>query len=296
MAYARKYSYKYKKLLGFLKLFLTTNPFPKSFTQHIQFNMAFQRKTIMRVFSDKLASREFLSDMGLNKYLPKLYSSSSIFSENFFNDIPRNCVLKMNNGSGNIIVISENFPRKYLSLDFFKVDWDRYSINPDDLDFDILSQVFKRWQKLDYSFREPYPFEWTYSKIEPKIFSEELVYSSDKSIPVDYKFFMIHGQLRMVQVDLDRFKNQKRNLYDSNFVKLPLKLKYPNSDEELACPPFFDEMVSVAMKISTDIKFVRVDFLVTDKRFFLGELTNFPGAGTEKFEPKDYDYYLGSFF
>lgn len=107
---------------------------------------------------------------------------------------------------------------------------------------------------------------------------------------------MIWGQLVLVQVDLGRFYNQQRDLYDSNFRKIPLILKYPNSNQELARPVFFDQMVDMAKKISTNVKFVRIDFLVTDKNFYLGELTNFPGGGTEIFEPQDYDYILGSFF
>ena len=53
-------------------------------------------------------------------------------------------------------------------------------------------------------------------------------------------------------------------------------------------------MMELAQKLSKDLPFIRVDFYNVNGKIFFGELTFFPGGGFECFNPKGWDYELGS--
>ena len=46
--------------------------------------------------------------------------------------------------------------------------------------------------------------------------------------------------------------------------------------------------------MSRDIPFIRVDFYEINGKIYFGELTFFPAAGFEKFEPEEWDKKLGN--
>lgn len=58
-------------------------------------------------------------------------------------------------------------------------------------------------------------------------------------------------------------------------------------------PEKLDEMVRLAEVLTNGIPFVRVDFYYVEGKIYFGELTFYPGAGFEKFDPEEWDYKLG---
>ncbi len=52
-------------------------------------------------------------------------------------------------------------------------------------------------------------------------------------------------------------------------------------------------MIQLAERLSEGIIFVRVDFYEVEGNVFFGEMTFFPGSGTEEFEPQEWDKILG---
>ena len=54
-------------------------------------------------------------------------------------------------------------------------------------------------------------------------------------------------------------------------------------------------MKLLAKKLSKDFLFVRVDFYNVNGKIYFGELTFYPGNGTEIFTPQKWDYKFGSF-
>jgi hypothetical protein len=53
-------------------------------------------------------------------------------------------------------------------------------------------------------------------------------------------------------------------------------------------------MIKTAEKLSTGFPFLRVDFYEINNRMYVGELTFHPGGGVETFNPKSWDFQLGS--
>ena len=55
----------------------------------------------------------------------------------------------------------------------------------------------------------------------------------------------------------------------------------------------FDTMRVMAERLTEDRDFMRVDFLVSDGRVFVGELTSYHESGLTRFEPDKQDFVLG---
>jgi hypothetical protein len=60
-------------------------------------------------------------------------------------------------------------------------------------------------------------FEYVYKDMTPRIIVEKYLADDSGKPPKDYKFFCFDGQVRLVQVDLDRFGEHKQNFYDEHF-------------------------------------------------------------------------------
>ena len=54
--------------------------------------------------------------------------------------------------------------------------------------------------------------EWPYKNVKPCIFAEAYM-QEDNGDLLDYKVFNFNGEPKLIQVDFDRFKEHKRNLY-----------------------------------------------------------------------------------
>ena len=52
-------------------------------------------------------------------------------------------------------------------------------------------------------------------------------------------------------------------------------------------------MLHLAEKLAAPFPFVRVDFYVNHGQIKFGELTFYPGNGTERFDPVEWDYKFG---
>ena len=61
-------------------------------------------------------------------------------------------------------------------------------------------------------------------------------------------------------------------------------------------PPQLAEMIGVAEELARPFEFLRVDFYLVDGKLYIGELTNYPGAGFEKFIPGSYANVIGAYW
>jgi hypothetical protein len=60
------------------------------------------------------------------------------------------------------------------------------------------------------------------------------------------------------------------------------------------CPVHFEEMKSLTRILANKMSFVRVDWYAVENRLYFGEMTFYPNAGYECFDPQDVDYEWGS--
>jgi hypothetical protein len=130
--------------------------------------------------------------------------------------------------------------------------------------------------------------------VPPRILVEELL-GDGGAVPPDYKFYVFHGRVRLVSVELDRFTFHTRNLYTPAWEQLPVEWVYP-AGKDIERPAALAEMIDVAERLGADTDFVRVDLYSVGERVVFGELTNYPDAGYGRFDPPDFDRQLGEWW
>ncbi|SDG63997.1 TupA-like ATPgrasp [Selenomonas sp. WCT3] len=111
----------------------------------------------------------------------------------------------------------------------------------------------------------------------------------------DYKLMCFNGKVECSFTCTNR--NTEAGLhvtfYDRDWQKMPFARHYPAEQAAMPKPRNYEKMVQLAEKLAAPLKFARVDFYEINGRIYFGEITFFPGNGTEEFSPEKWDYRLG---
>lgn len=286
--------------------------YPKTFSEKIQYKMAYDRNPLLTIYADKCQVRQFVADRIGNQYLSETYGIISNPELAPSLDLPSNFVLKTNHGSGASIIVWDGVNNSNHIRIENGDNWQKYLINPIDFDWDQVIPIMKKWLKQNYWWvihrgpkflqewlKQNYWWdlgrktEWAYKYIQPKILFEELLLDENHEIPKDYKFFMFEGVCEFIQVDSQRFKHHMRDFFDLEWNLLDFQIEFPKSNLAISKPKHFDEMLNAAQQLAKDIDFIRVDLYECANGVKFGELTNYPGAGSETVTPKEWDNLLG---
>ena len=245
--------------------------FPKkntlsSFLLEILQNKNDKENKLRRLFADRILVIDYVKQHSEDISFPKIYWKGKYLSNKEFEKLPSRFYLKHRSSSGR----TKLFIKKNTNI-FLINKWIMFN-----------SIINYPWLTREWFYRSTNDF-----LVESEIDSKELI---------DYKFFCRYGKPFLLQVDLERKRNHKRNLYSIenqglkyNFINAKLH-KFANdrnfilSDMKL--------LYKIAAKLSKKISFLRVDLYKFNNKVYFGELTNLPGSGFEKFSPSFYDSYI----
>ncbi|MGL0818281.1 ATP-grasp fold amidoligase family protein [Vibrio vulnificus] len=242
---------------------------PKTLSEKILYKKLFPTKfecNLRKLVSDRLAVREYVNKKGTTCILIPIHWSGETITKDVWESLPSKFVIKANHGSKMVKIVDKA-----------------------EAEFSEIFELTELWKKTDYYKKGR---EWVYKDLPRTLLVEEYMTDLSGDVPPDYKFFCLNGKVEFVQLDLSRFKEHKRNLYDRKFNKLDVKLHFDNGDSVLR-PSNYDEAVRVAEKLAEDFDFIRVDLYLLESGVHFGELTNFPGNCFEKFSPSSFDSVLG---
>jgi hypothetical protein len=243
---------------------------PRSFSEKVQWRKLHDRRAILTLFADKYRVRKHVEERIGARYLTTIHWVSEDARTLNLAELPESFVLKANHGTRwNILVADKSTA-----------------------DRNELVATLGSWLRDRYP---PAQGEWGYLNVQPLVFAEEFLRNRAGEIPVDYKFFVFGGKVRMIQVDLDRFTAHSRCLYDPDWNLLPAVMGYPRGSGSPR-PDNLDEMIECAQACSAGLDFVRADFYNVDGRVVFGELTNYPGGGLEAFSPPGFDSDVGAWW
>lgn len=200
-------------------------------------------------FIDKVAVREYLRQKGLETCLLEHYGVWNRPEDVDFERLPNQFALKSNNGSGNHVIC----------YDKTKLDKKR------------AIEMMHKAIKAGAFCVEPH-----YHNITPLIYAEELIDCGDGSLPVDYKFTCIGGEIMDIFVATDRATSTHYCTLDTNWNPLPYTKPSYLPKEIPARPKHLDKLIEVARILAADFDFVRVDLYEYKDRPFFSELTFFP--------------------
>lgn len=246
---------------------------PQRYTEKIQWYKLNYRNDLMPICVDKYRVREYLASKNLDSILVQLFAAYDSPDEIDFAILPDQFILKTTNGSGTNIICKD------------KSELDEASVK------EKVAAFFK--QSSSSAGRE-----WAYSYVQPKIIVEQLLEdtaSTDGSVN-DYKFLCFNGKPEYVVLDVDRFTDHKRNIYDTQWNDLHVSSDCPCSDKVYEKPETLDEMLRIAGILCKDFPAVRVDLYSVNGKVYFGELTFFPWSGYVQYTPDSFDFEMGKKF
>jgi len=256
--------WSYKRRLGVFPNIVN----PKTFNEKVQYRKLHDRRQLLTLLVDKYGAREYVAEKVGETVLPKLLFVTENPADIPFSTLPDRFVVKPTHGAGWVCVVTNRQSADTAEIVRKCNFW--------------MSQNYYNWTR-----------EWAYRDVKPRIIVEEFIGDETGAVPIDYKLFVFAGKVEFIQVDIGRFKELRRNIYDTSWNRMDVALDYPNSPDDVPRPPHLDTMIDYAQLLADDIDFVSVDLYDTNGKVYFGEFTLAPGHGFVHFSPKQFDDYLG---
>lgn len=233
--------------------------FPKTLHEKIYWMEYNTDTSLWTKLTDKIAVREYVKKCGYTNILNEIYAVHSNLPDDLeliIQDLPNQFVLKTNNsGGGSAIIVRDkrkiNKKKIYRKLKYYYYD--------------------------DYGRRTAQPH---YSAITTYILAEKLLIDNNnpQNNPNDYKFFCFNGNPIIVNVISNR-NIETHSYIDQYYTTSWERIYFGVDDSTLSInkPSSYEEMLSIAKKLSSPFPFVRVDLYQIDDKPIFGELTFTPG-------------------
>jgi hypothetical protein len=250
---------------------------PHSYNEKLQWLKLFDRNPKYHLLADKFRVKELIEPIiGNSHIIPTIGGPWKKFEEIDFNSLPEKFVLKCNHDSASVVIC----------------------LDKSNLDLNKAKAKLNNCVKKDY-YRDENK-QWAYKGIERCIFAEQYIHDEDLDDLPDFKFHCFNGVAKCVLVCVGR--NSKAgghacmNVYDMNWNKLPYEPGFRNIPWEMPKPSNFEEMVAIAEKIAKYVGncYSRIDLYNVNNHIYFGEITFYPGGGSDKLRPVVWDYILGS--
>lgn len=238
---------------------------PRGFNELMQASKIGERDWRLPVLVNKLLVKDHVRRLlGPEWVTPTLWSGDDV-SATMLRRFPKPAVLKANHASGVMIFLDQN------------------------TDFARVARRANDWLKYDYHLLHR---EWAYAFVERRLLIEPLIAAPDQL--TDFKYWMVNGEVCLVQVDQSRFSFHTRQFYDANWKRLDLQMNYPKGEVEVARPRHFEAMSAAAKALARGHNFVRVDLYSCADGPRFGELTFWPEAGLCRWRRRSFDVELGA--
>ena len=229
--------------------------------------------------ADKYEVRKYVEECGYGDNLVRLYGRWDKAEDIDWESLPSQFVMKVNNGSGDILVCKD------------KARLDRLKIIAQ---FDsLLKKKFSNYNE------EPH-----YKYMAPCIIAEELLDATKQPIEtdtlIDYKIWCFDGEPKYVWACYNRYEGSVEvATYDLNWnrhdEKSVFTWHYKRAQKNLPRPKSLSKMLEIAARLSQGIPQVRVDlYEVNDKPYF-GEMTFTSAGGFNDFYTQEFLDELGSY-
>lgn len=241
-----------------------------TYTEKMQYAKLYLNTPLKTKLADKYAVREWVSNKIGDKYLIPLIGVWDNYADINFDELPNKFVFKANHGaSWNLIVKDKK-----------SIEHKREKIK------------FDKWMSKNFAFSTG-TIQLQYRDIKPRIIVEKYIEDSKGELN-DYKFLCFNGKVYYCWIDVGRYSNHYRNVYDLEWQLQPWNQHtYENTPFNVEKPENFEEMIEVAKILCQGFSHVRVDLYNVDGKIYFGEMTFTNGSGHELIYPEQYDYNLG---
>ncbi len=178
---------------------------PQLFSEKLQHMKLFARDPLMPMIVDKLGAKEFVGKaLGNDWLIPTIWHGEEL-STAILSEVARPAVMKPNHSSAQILFLTV------------------------DTNLEEAARAATHWLTYDHHVLHR---EWAYGQVKRQILIEPLIGASLN----DYKFWVFDGEVKFVQVDLERFHAHKRQFYSPDWKRLGFSLLYLNAGEDVPRP------------------------------------------------------------
>ena len=247
---------------------------PQTFNEKLQWLKLYYRKSIFTTMVDKYLVKQYISEKIGEEYVIPLLGVWNRPEDIDFNKLPNQFVLKCNHTSGVGLAICK--------------DKNKFDIES------AIRELNKGLKNNYYSFAR----EWPYKNVSKKIIAEKYMADKKQSSLNDYKFYCFGGKPKFLYYSsgLENHSTARITFLTLDWNRAPFQRTDYKQHETLPSKPSkFNEMVSIAEKLSVGLPFVRVDLFQINDDIYFSELTFYPCAGYMKFNPKRYDKIVGDY-
>lgn len=242
---------------------------PKTYNEKLQWLKLYDRRPEYTIMVDKYAAKEHVSKIIGSQYIIPTLGIWDRFDDIDFASLPDQFVLKCTHDSGGLVIVKDK----------------------SDFDMTAARKKIEACLKKNYFWKGR---EWPYKNVHPRIIAEKYMVDESNSELKDYKIYNFNGDPKFIEVDYDRFKSHKRNIYNIDWDYLDIMMQYPNdSNKYISRPKALDIMLEAAKKLSKDIPHLRTDFYSIDDKIYFGEMTFYSSSGFMKITPDIWDERIG---
>jgi len=241
---------------------------PRTFNEKIAHRKLYQFDPRFSEYADKFRVRDHVSRIVGPHYLNEVYAICSDVDDLDLALLPDRFVAKPTHGSKSLLIVDDK-----ASLD---------------------EEHFRSYMNaaLQHDFGA-FQSEYWYATIPRRLIVESRMTDVRYGVPLDFKFYVFHGQVHLVHVDFDRQAGHKRTLFDRHWAPLNVQYAHPVGPL-IEQPRHLAEMLDVAEALGAEFDFVRVDlYTPDDARIVFGEMTFAPEGGRRRFTPRSFDFELG---
>ena len=241
---------------------------PQDINEKISWLALFSDTSEWTRLADKYAVREYVKECGLENILVKLYGKWDSAKEIEWENLPNSFVLKTNNGSGTVLVVS---------------DKSRF-------EKDYVLEIMDKWLHKKIAAETT---EFHYKDIIPCIIAEEYLEPSEteknySSSIIDYKVWCFNGIVDSIWTCCNRGNDScEVALFDKEWNYHPeasiFNEHYQEQKHLTPKPACLHELIEIAEKLSKPFPVVRVDLYVIKNHVYFGEMTFTSLGGTMNF-------------
>ncbi len=241
----------------------------KTFNEKLQWLKLYDRNPLYVQLVNKYEVREYIKKTIGEQYLIPILGYWDYPDQIDFKKLPEQFVLKTTHDSGGVFIFDRNKDNVINEAKKF-----------------LLQRLKINYYKISR--------EWPYKDCKRMIIAEKKMTDESGIELKDYKLFCFNGDVKLIQVDFDRFYNHRRNLYTCDWKYINERIEYPNDSKvQIEKPIVLEEMLNIASKLSVGLPHVRVDLYVINEKVYFGELTFYHGSGYECFSSDIMERELG---
>lgn len=244
---------------------------PKLYTEKIQ---KLKLKNTDPVFSkmvDKYQCRQIVEKEIGNDFLIPILGVWDHADDIDLAALPDKFVLKTTHDSGSVIICQDK----------------------NNFEFDQIKKKLNKKLKTNYFYKSR---EYPYKNAIPRIMAEQYMHDENQYQLDDYKFFCFDGEPKFVHITQNTRNNKNSVYFNTDFEPLPFSTNDLLHDPGLIRKPLlFENMLSVAAKLSKGIKHVRIDLYYINNKIYFGEYTFHNSGGIIHFNPEVWDGIIGQY-